>query len=111
MPPTTSKCCENRCAGIRADTGVEVKHPFVRKPLTDNASRMLEDGSYYAIVVDADTGGDAEIVVDLTIIGGAHKGDVVTDRAVGTDRDPVALLGLPAPLVATNSQPTFTFDE
>ena len=79
--------------------------------MTDNASRMLEDGSYYAIVVDADTGGDAGIVVELTIIGGAHKGDVVTVRAVGTDRDPVALLGLPATLVVTNRQPTVTFDE
>jgi hypothetical protein len=76
----------------------------------DNAPRVLGDGSYDAIVVDADTAADGALVVDLTILAGEHKGEIVTVRAANTRRDPLDLLGVPATLVVASGQPAVTFE-
>ena len=83
----------------------------MRKPLTDNASRVLPDGSYDALVVDVDDGASGALVVELTILAGEHKGEIVTVRAVGTGRDPLDVLGIPATLVVAGGQPVVTFED
>ena len=85
----------------------------VTKPLqTKGLVRMLDDGSYEAIVVDVDTDDarDNVVRIELTITAGARKGDVVSVRAVGITRDAIDLLGVPATLFVENGRPRITFD-
>ena len=68
---------------------------------------MLADGTYDAIVVDAtdvDAGG-AGVRLELTIVAGPHKGDVVAVRAEHLAMTAVETLGLPARLVVTDQRP------
>jgi hypothetical protein len=69
---------------------------------------MLDDGSYDAFIVWADTREDTRDAIDvqLTITSGAHKGDVV--ELVATKfmtRDPIELVGLPCTLVVRDGVP------
>ena len=57
----------------------------------------LPDGTYDVLVVDASTDGDA-IALEITIISGEHKGDVVALRATGLGVDELDLLGMPGTL-------------
>ena len=87
---------------------------------------MLADGSYDAIVVDAtdldafdfdatDVEGDdfegegdargAGVRLELTIVAGPHKGEVVAVRAEHLAVTAVEALGLPARLVVTDQRP------
>ena len=88
---------------------------------------MLEDGRYDALVISAeeiartntrdghvdDAGHDADdapsVLVSLTIVGGAHKGDVVDVRMsrIGTRDaiDTIDLIGLPCTLVVEDGAP------
>ena len=69
---------------------------------------MLADGAYDAIVVDAtdvDATGGAGVRLELTIVAGPHKGDVVAVRADHLAMTAVETLGLPARLVVTNQRP------
>ena len=70
---------------------------------------VLEDGLYDALVVDATADGET-IALDLTILGGAHKGEVVSVRAHGMDMDDVDILGMPGTLVVENGVPAFTVE-
>jgi hypothetical protein len=70
---------------------------------------MLEDGSYDALVVDASTDGET-MALDLTILGGTHKGEVIALRAEGLDADELELLGMPGTLVVENGVPRFTVE-
>jgi hypothetical protein len=76
---------------------------------------MLDDGRYDALVVDAASEDDT-IALDLTILGGPYKGEVVSIRAQGAERgslaeiDEVDLLGLPGTLVVENGVPAFTVE-
>jgi hypothetical protein len=73
---------------------------------------VLADGTYDAIVVDAtdvdatdvDAGG-AGVRLELTIVAGPHKGDVVAVRAEHLAMTAVETLGLPARLVVTDQRP------
>ena len=66
---------------------------------------MLADGTYDAIVVDAtDVEGRAGLL-ELTIVAGPHKGDVVAVRAEHLAMTAVDVLGLPARLVVTDQRP------
>lgn len=73
---------------------------------------MLEDGSYDAIVVDAEAANDdgTVITLDVTVLGGSHKGEVVSMSATGTGRDPLDLLGVPATLVVSGGQPALRLE-
>jgi hypothetical protein len=73
------------------------------------ALNVLEDGSYDALVVDASIDGEA-MALDLTILAGAHKGEVVAIRATGIDADDLELLGMPGTLVVENGVPRFTVE-
>ena len=67
---------------------------------------MLDDGSYDVLVVDAAEGSGAGVVgLELTVLDGPHKGEVVKVSATGIDRDPLDLLGIPGTLVVTAGEP------
>ncbi|CAN5247769.1 hypothetical protein BH20ACT3_BH20ACT3_17910 [soil metagenome] len=72
---------------------------------------MLPDGTYDAIVVDATDGVDAgDVVVQLAVAAGEHKGEVVTITASGLGRDPLELLAVPATLVVRNGAPELSLE-
>ena len=82
---------------------------------------MLADGTYDAIVVDAtdvdatdvdatdvegtDVENRAAVRLELTIVAGPHKGEVVAVRAEHLAMTAVEALGLPARLVVTDQRP------
>jgi hypothetical protein len=70
---------------------------------------VLEDGLYDALVVDATADGET-MSLDLTILGGTHKGEVVSVRATGWDVDDVEVLGLPGTLIVEKGVPAFTVE-
>ncbi|MCB1004898.1 MAG: hypothetical protein KDB35_12015 [Acidimicrobiales bacterium] len=66
---------------------------------------LLADGTYDVLVVGAEPADDA-VALDLTVVAGEAKGEVVTVRATGMVGDPVSLLGLPATLTVVDGAPT-----
>jgi len=75
---------------------------------------MLEDGEYDGIVVDADADADADgdaVRLEVTILAGPHKGEVVSMLAAGLGIDPLDALGSPVTLVVTGGEPRVTFDQ
>ena len=70
----------------------------------------LPDGSYDVIVVDA-TADDGSIAIEITILGGAHKGEVVAVRAAGLDMDELDLLGMPGTLRVEKGVPHFAVEK
>ena len=70
---------------------------------------QLEDGGYDVLVVDA-TASEDGIVIELTILSGAHKGDVVAVRATGFGVNDVELLGLPGTLHVEKGVPRFVLE-
>ena len=71
---------------------------------------MLEDGRYDAIVFDADETADGPVTVELTILTGAHKGEVVSLRADSWTGDALDLLGIPATITVRDGAPTVVFE-
>ena len=72
---------------------------------------MLPDGVYDAIVVDAEASGDDRLGVDLAILSGEHRGEVVAVRAPAHPTlDDVDLLGIPATLVVRDGNPAVSFE-
>ena len=71
----------------------------------------LDDGWYDALVVDAEAIEGGWCRVELTILGGARKGEVVAVRTDGVAEDDVLdLLGIPATLVVAHGVPRVTFE-
>ncbi len=74
---------------------------------------MLADGTYDVIVVDA--GAEPEepgaLRLDLTILAGEHKGEVVPMRATGLGVDELGALGLPGTLTVRDGDPSITLDQ
>lgn len=78
---------------------------------------MLEDGSYDVVVVDAEQpepsgeSGTTDlalldlVVLDLAVLAGPHKGEMVRVTASGLDRDPLDLLAIPGTLVVADGEP------
>ena len=71
---------------------------------------VLPDGIYDALVVDATADGDA-IAIEITIISGEHKGDVVAVRATGLGVDELDLLAIPGTLTVENGVPRFVVEK
>lgn len=71
---------------------------------------QLADGRYDVLVVDATADAD-EFVIELTILSGEHKGEVVGLRATGLDADELELLGLPGTLDVENGVPRFRLEK
>jgi hypothetical protein len=70
---------------------------------------MLADGTYDVIVVDAVADADA-LHVEVTILAGEHKGDVVGVRAMGLGLDELDCLGMPGTLTVRDGAPSITLD-
>lgn len=70
----------------------------------------LTDGTYDALVVDTTENDDGSVSVDLTIIAGPAKGEVVTLRATGLESDPLDLLGVPATLTVADGDPSLRLE-
>ena len=72
---------------------------------------VLEDGTYDAIVFDADGEGEGDgISVELTILSGAHKGEVVSVHAAAWSGDALDLLGIPATITVRDGRPDVRFE-
>lgn len=72
---------------------------------------MLEDGTYDVMVVDAEpAGGGDGLRLDVTVLGGAHKGEVVTFLATGLGVSDVDALGMPGTLTVLAGEPSFAID-
>lgn len=72
---------------------------------------MLEDGTYDVMVVDAEpTGDDDGLRLDITVLAGAHKGEVVTITATGLGVWDVDALGMPGTLTVSAGEPSFVID-
>jgi hypothetical protein len=75
---------------------------------------VLSDGTYDVFVVDA-TRVDLEEEdptwrLELTIIAGQHKGDLVTVNAEGLRGTELDLIGMPGTLTVANGEPAFRLD-
>ena len=72
---------------------------------------VLADGTYEAIVVDAEGDSDPEVMVlSIAIIAGPAKGQLVDVRAVKLQYDVLDLLAMPCVLVVADSEPKVVFD-
>jgi hypothetical protein len=70
----------------------------------------LADGTYDAVVVDATASDDGSCRVELTLLAGPHKGEVVAVRARGLADEALDILGIPATLVVEAGTPSVTFE-
>jgi hypothetical protein len=77
---------------------------------------MLPDGTYDAIVIDAEEAENADIRLELTITLGPQIGRVIALRAhhvdtrrrsPGTSLNPLDLLGIPGVLIVRDGTPSF----
>jgi hypothetical protein len=71
---------------------------------------MLPDGTYDVFVVDAEADGATGLRLELTILGGEQKGEVVAMRAEGLGIDELDALGLPGTLTVRDGQPTVALE-
>jgi hypothetical protein len=73
-------------------------------------AQVLEDGSYDALVVDATEVDGGAARVELTIVAGTHKGEVVTIRGAGLGARALDLLGVPATITVRDGTPEVRFE-
>jgi hypothetical protein len=72
---------------------------------------VLEDGTYDAIVVDAEPGSEpGSVVLELAIAAGRHKGELVPITAGNLGRDPLDLLAVPATITVAGGSPSVTLE-
>lgn len=72
---------------------------------------MLDDGTYDVFVVDSKGVGPGDALgLELTVLAGDHKGEMVAMRVEGLGLDEVDVLGLPGTLVVHQGQPTVTLE-
>lgn len=71
---------------------------------------MLADGTYDALVVEATTRDDGGVSIDLTVVAGPAKGEVVTIVARWLPGDPIDLLGVPATLTVAEGAPSLRLE-
>lgn len=65
----------------------------------------LPDGVHDAIVVDATEHAPGAVALELTILAGPRKGDVVAVTGPAPAGDPLDLLGTPATITVTDGEP------
>jgi hypothetical protein len=66
---------------------------------------VLEDGAYDAVVVDAEELGEGGLRLELTVLAGPHKGELVAVRTHAGGRDALDLLAVPATLTVVDGEP------
>ncbi len=69
------------------------------------AEPTLPDGTYDAIVVDAEDLDGDQVGLELTVLAGPEKGRVVELRGPRGDHDAIDLLGVPATITVTAGTP------
>lgn len=72
---------------------------------------MLDDGVYDAVVVDAEDAPEGGLHLELTILAGPHKGEMIRLTAGGLERDALDLLAVPATLTVLNGEPHLRLDD
>ena len=70
---------------------------------------MLPDGVYDVFVVDADDD-DGVIRLELTILAGEQKGEVVNLASPNLSGEPALLLGTPGTLTVTDGVPNLRLE-
>lgn len=71
---------------------------------------VLDDGTYDALVVDATEAEGGAISIELTVIAGPAKGEVVTLLGHGLRADPLDLLGVPGTITVTDGTPSLRLE-
>ena len=69
----------------------------------------LPDGTYDAFVIDASDEGDLRHL-DVTIVAGTHKGEVVSIATSDTGGTDIELMGMPATLVVRDGEPSLAIE-
>lgn len=74
--------------------------------------RMLDDGTYDVIVVDATPfdGTAGGLQLEVTVLAGIHKGEVVALLAVGLGVDELSALGTPGTLTVRDGSPDLVLE-
>ena len=72
----------------------------------------IEDGTFEVVVVDAEPvdGDDASVRLELAILAGPRKGELLTVTAAGLGRDALDLLAVPATVVVVDGAPQLTLE-
>jgi hypothetical protein len=70
----------------------------------------LPDGTYDALVVEACARDDGSIGLEVTIVVGPAKGEVVSLRTGDLGADPLDLLGVPATLTVDDGVPALRLE-
>ena len=71
---------------------------------------MLPDGRYDVFVVDAADAGPQALLLEVAILAGEHKGEVVSVRAEGLRVDEVDALGMPGTLTVAGGEPVLVLE-
>jgi hypothetical protein len=102
----------------RAISSSSACHSFARRARCGDVTscatlacvHALDDGTYDAFIVWAETRDNDRVTLDITITAGVHSGDVVSVVARAFRHDPVALVGLPCTLVVRDGVPRVELD-
>lgn len=70
----------------------------------------LADGTHDAFVIDAEVLDNGTTHLELTIVAGAHKGEVIEVSATGLAMSELDLLGMPATVTVTDGNPHVRID-
>jgi hypothetical protein len=65
----------------------------------------LPDGVYDVLVIDADGS-----TLELTLVAGDHKGEVIAVTSSGPAPDPMEVMGMPATLTVADGVPRVAVD-
>ena len=71
---------------------------------------MLTDGRYDVFVVDATSDGPGVLRLEVTVLAGGHKGEVVSVRAEGLGVEELDALGMPGTLTVASGEPTLVLE-
>ena len=71
---------------------------------------MLADGTYDVFVVDATADGPEALHLEVTVLAGEHKGEVVALRAGGLGVDELDALGMPGTLTVEGGEPALVLE-
>jgi hypothetical protein len=71
---------------------------------------VLPDGRYDVFVVDASADGATTLRLDVTILAGEHKGEVLSVRAEGLGVDELEALGMPGTLTVEGGEPSLALE-
>ena len=65
----------------------------------------MADGTYDVFIVDAETIDETTMRVEIAMVSGDDKGDVIAMLGPHLARDPIELLGLPGTLIVRDGVP------